>query len=89
MALIEISNLNPAGSELFAGTESFLTELQATDSRQIFGGGGHGGGGGSKGGGSKGGGSKGGGGYGGGYGHGGGYGGGGGYGHGGGCYNSD
>ena len=43
MALIEISNLNRAGSELFAGTESFLTELQETDSSQIFGGGGHGG----------------------------------------------
>jgi hypothetical protein len=81
MALIEISNLNPAGSELFAGTESFLTEIQETDSRQIFGGGGHGGGGGgSKGGGSKKG-SKGGGGYGGGYGC--------GCGHGGGCYNGD
>jgi hypothetical protein len=85
MALIEISNLTPAGSELFGGTESFLTEIQETDSRQIFGGGGHGGGGGSKGGGSKGGGSKkgskGGGGYGGGYGC--------GCGHGGGCYNGD
>lgn len=44
MALIEISNLKPAGSELFAGAESFLTELQETDSSQIFGGGGHGGG---------------------------------------------
>jgi hypothetical protein len=47
MALIEISNLNPAGSELFADSESFLTELQETDSRQIFGGGGCGYGGGS------------------------------------------
>ncbi len=44
MALIEISNLKPAGSELLASAESFLTELQETDSRQIFGGGGHGGG---------------------------------------------
>ncbi len=52
MAMIEISNLTPAGSALFADTESFLTELQATDSRQIFGGGG--GGGGSKKGSSKG-----------------------------------
>jgi hypothetical protein len=44
MALIEISNLNPAGSDLLAGTESFLTELQENDSRKIFGGGkkGHG-----------------------------------------------
>ena len=48
MALIEISNLKPAGSELFAGAESFLTELQETDSSQIFGGGGHGGSKGSK-----------------------------------------
>ncbi|WP_295621323.1 hypothetical protein [Chamaesiphon sp. GL140_3_metabinner_50] len=47
MALIEISNLKPAGSELFASEESFLTELQATDSSQIFGGGGNGCGGGS------------------------------------------
>jgi hypothetical protein len=47
MALIEISNLKPAGSDLFASAESFLTELQATDSSQIFGGGGHGCGGGS------------------------------------------
>jgi hypothetical protein len=39
MAFIEISDLNSAGSELFAGKESFLTELQATDSSQIFGGG--------------------------------------------------
>ncbi|NJR32822.1 MAG: hypothetical protein HC778_08500 [Chamaesiphon sp. CSU_1_12] len=39
MALIEISNLNPAGSELFAGTESFLTEINASDSGKIFGGG--------------------------------------------------
>lgn len=44
MALIEISNLKPTGSELFASEESFLTELQPTDSSQIFGGGGHGGG---------------------------------------------
>ncbi len=47
MALIEISNLKPAGSDLFASAESFLTELQATDSSQIFGGG-HKHGGGSK-----------------------------------------
>jgi hypothetical protein len=47
MALIEISNLKPAGSELFASAESFLTELETSDSSQIFGGGGHGCGGGS------------------------------------------
>jgi hypothetical protein len=85
MALIEISNLNLAGSDLFADTESFLTELQETDSNQIFGGGGKGCGGGSGkkkgskggyGGGSKKKGSKGG--YGGGCG-----------GYGGGCYNAD
>jgi hypothetical protein len=91
MAMIEISNLNPAGSDLFASEESFLTELQVTDSSQVFGGGHKGCGGGSKGGrghGSKGGygrgskghggGSKGHGGYGGGCG-----------GYGGGCYNAD
>jgi hypothetical protein len=38
MALLEISNLNPAGSDLFAGEESFLTELQETDSDKVFGG---------------------------------------------------
>jgi hypothetical protein len=86
MAMIEISNLNPAGSDLFASEESFLTELQVTDSSQVFGGGHKGcGGGGSKG---HGGGSKGHGGYGGGSkghgGHGGGCG-----GYGGGCYNAD
>ena len=83
MAMIEISNLNPAGSDLFASEESFLTELQGTDSSQVFGGGHKGcGGGGSKG---HGGGSKGHGGYGGGSkGHGGGCG-----GYGGGCYNAD
>jgi hypothetical protein len=43
MAMIEISNLNPAGSDLFADTENFLTELQDTDSNQVFGGKGHGG----------------------------------------------
>jgi hypothetical protein len=40
MAYIEISNLNIAGSDLFAGTDSFLTELQDTDTTQIMGGGG-------------------------------------------------
>ena len=48
MALIQISNLNAAGSDLLAGTESFLTELQDTDTTQIIGGGGHGHGRGSK-----------------------------------------
>jgi hypothetical protein len=42
MALIEISNLTAAGNDLLAGTESFLTELQDTDTTQIIGGGGHG-----------------------------------------------
>jgi hypothetical protein len=45
MSLIEISNLNTAGSDLFAGADSFLTELEKTDTNQIFGGGGYGGGG--------------------------------------------
>ena len=48
MALIQISNLTAAGSDLLAGTESFLTELQDTDTTQIIGGGGHGHGRGSK-----------------------------------------
>jgi hypothetical protein len=93
MAMIEISNLNIAGNDLLADNESFLTELEATDSNQVFGGKGKSGkrgygygcGHGGYGGGSKGG-------YGGksgrksgrgGYGHGGGYGGGGG------CYTAD
>lgn len=37
MAHIEISNLN-AGSDLFAGADSFLTELKTTETTQIFGG---------------------------------------------------
>jgi hypothetical protein len=48
MALIQISNLTAAGNDLLAGTESFLTELQDTDTTQIIGGGGHGRGCGSK-----------------------------------------
>jgi hypothetical protein len=36
MASISISNLNPAGSDLLADSESFLTELQANDSSQIL-----------------------------------------------------
>jgi hypothetical protein len=39
MANIQISNLNPAGSDLFADADSFLTELQATDTARIIGGG--------------------------------------------------
>jgi hypothetical protein len=105
MAQIEISNLNSAGSELFADADSFLTELQTVEVTQIIGGGGHGGHGGGSGRGGYGGhgGKSGRGGYGG-YGgksgrggksgHGGksgrgGYGGYGGYGGGGGCYTSD
>ena len=38
MAFIEISNLNAAGSDLFAGADSFLTELETTETTQIFGG---------------------------------------------------
>ena len=37
MAHIEISNLS-AGSDLFAGSDSFLNELQTTETTQIFGG---------------------------------------------------
>ncbi len=39
MSLIQISDLNPAGSDLFAGAESFLTDLQDNDSSNVFGGG--------------------------------------------------
>lgn len=38
MAHLNISNLNSAGSDLFAGADSFLTELQKTEATQIFGG---------------------------------------------------
>jgi hypothetical protein len=38
MAHIEISNLNSAGSDLLAGADSFLTELQTTETTHIFGG---------------------------------------------------
>jgi hypothetical protein len=41
MSLLEISNLNPAGSDLFAGEESFLTDLQEADSDKIYGGSGN------------------------------------------------
>jgi hypothetical protein len=36
MAFIEISNLDAAGSELFADADSFLTELETTETTQIF-----------------------------------------------------
>jgi hypothetical protein len=38
MSKIQITNLQPAGSELFQGGESFLTELQATEAHTIYGG---------------------------------------------------
>jgi hypothetical protein len=38
MSKIQISNLQPVGTELFQGTESFLTELKATEAHQIHGG---------------------------------------------------
>lgn len=55
MAQIEISNLNPVGSDLFASPDSFLTELQATDANQVVGGRGCGGGRGGNSGGGRGG----------------------------------
>jgi hypothetical protein len=39
MSKIQISNLQPAGAELFQGGESFLTDLQATEAHRIHGGG--------------------------------------------------
>jgi hypothetical protein len=90
MAMIEISNLNTAGNDLFADTESFLNELQDTDSNQVFGGKGKSGNKGYGGygcGGGYGGGKSGKGGYGGGKSGKGGY--GGGYGGGGSCYTAD
>ncbi len=38
MSKIHITNLQPAGSELFQGSESFLTELQPTAAHAIYGG---------------------------------------------------
>ena len=38
MSKIQINNLQTTGSELFAGGESFLTELQATEAHAIYGG---------------------------------------------------
>lgn len=40
MANIKISNLTPAGSELFTDAESFLTDIQETDASRICGAGG-------------------------------------------------
>jgi hypothetical protein len=94
MSMIEISNLNAAGNDLFADSESFLNELQDTDSNQVIGGngycgyGGYGGGyGGGRGGSGRGGSGRSGRGYGGGRGRSGR--GRGGYGGGGSCYTAD
>jgi hypothetical protein len=38
MSKIQINDLQAAGSELFDGNESFLTELQATEASAVFGG---------------------------------------------------
>jgi hypothetical protein len=38
MSKIQINNLQTAGSELFDSSESFLTELQATEAHAIYGG---------------------------------------------------
>jgi hypothetical protein len=38
MSRIQITNLQPAGTELFQGSESFLTELQATEAHAVYGG---------------------------------------------------
>jgi hypothetical protein len=43
MSRIQLANLPSAGSTLFQGSESFLTELQSTEAHAIFGGKGHGG----------------------------------------------
>jgi hypothetical protein len=42
MSKIQIANLQPVGSELFQGGESFLAELQATEAHAIHGGTGYG-----------------------------------------------
>jgi hypothetical protein len=39
MSRIQLANLPSAGSALFQGHESFLTELQSTEAHAIFGGG--------------------------------------------------
>lgn len=38
MSKIQISDLQAAGSELFQSSESFLTELQATEANAVYGG---------------------------------------------------
>jgi uncharacterized membrane protein len=38
MSKIQIGNLQPAGVEMFQGSESFLTELKSTEAHQIHGG---------------------------------------------------
>jgi hypothetical protein len=38
MSKIQINSLQTAGSELFQGSESFLTELQATEAHAVYGG---------------------------------------------------
>jgi hypothetical protein len=38
MSKIKITNLQPAGVEMFQGSESFLTELKSTEAHQIHGG---------------------------------------------------
>jgi hypothetical protein len=38
MSKIQINNLQAAGSELFESSESFLTELQATEAHAVYGG---------------------------------------------------
>jgi hypothetical protein len=38
MSKIQINNLQAAGSELFQSSESFLTELQATEANAVYGG---------------------------------------------------
>jgi hypothetical protein len=39
MSRIQLANLPSAGSALFQGSESFLTELQSTEAHAIYGGG--------------------------------------------------
>jgi hypothetical protein len=41
MSRIQLTNLPSAGSTLFQGSESFLTELQSTEAHAIYGGKGH------------------------------------------------
>jgi hypothetical protein len=39
MSRIQLANLPSAGTALFQGSESFLTELQSTEAHAIYGGG--------------------------------------------------